>query len=416
MFVALSPTHPDPMYKQVTDQIKDAIASGDLKPNERLPSVRELSEALNVSAITVKRAYQDLETEGYILTRAGLGSFVAQLEPAVLAGTQARRGPGGIASPRPNLREVRHLGRRHRPARPASGGGLTWTRRSRPPSLTKHYEDFGLEGVSLTVRQGSVSGVFGPNAAGKSTLLRMLAGQAPVPTGSLRVLGQSYADAERDLKNRVGYVPQESVFYENKTVVWHARFAAPYFARWDGAVFYRLLEEFRINPLKQVKHLSGGQKKLLSLALAFSHGAELLILDEPTAGLDVVHRRSLLDRLRTLAAAGDTTVIVASHITDGLDEIAEDVTFLYDGRVVLQEGAGRTDDAVEVDPLQGRLARPRDRGTLRGRPAAAFREPRPDRRLPGRARSARRPALASGDARLEHASLEDILLSFIKGA
>ena len=80
MFIALSPGHPDPMYKQVTDQIKDAIASGDLAPNERLPSVRELSEALNVSAITIKRAYFDLETEGYIMTRAGLGSFVAPVE------------------------------------------------------------------------------------------------------------------------------------------------------------------------------------------------------------------------------------------------------------------------------------------------------------------------------------------------
>jgi GntR family transcriptional regulator len=67
------------MYKQVTDQIKDAIATGDLKPNDRLPSVRELSEALKVSAITIKRAYLDLETEGYILTRAGLGSFVADV-------------------------------------------------------------------------------------------------------------------------------------------------------------------------------------------------------------------------------------------------------------------------------------------------------------------------------------------------
>jgi GntR family transcriptional regulator len=80
VFVVLSPAHPDPMYKQVTDQIKDAIASGDLKANERLPSVRELSEALNVSAITIKRAYQDLETDGYILTRAGLGSYVAPVE------------------------------------------------------------------------------------------------------------------------------------------------------------------------------------------------------------------------------------------------------------------------------------------------------------------------------------------------
>jgi GntR family transcriptional regulator len=80
VFVVLSPTHPDPMYRQVTDQIKDAIAAGDLKPNERLPSVRELAEALNVSAITIKRAYQDLEAQGLILTRAGLGSFVALVE------------------------------------------------------------------------------------------------------------------------------------------------------------------------------------------------------------------------------------------------------------------------------------------------------------------------------------------------
>ncbi|MEW5984196.1 MAG: GntR family transcriptional regulator [Acidobacteriota bacterium] len=80
MFIALSPSHPDPMYKQVTDQIKDAIASGALEPNERLPSVRELAEALDVSAITIKRAYLDLETEGYILTRAGLGSFVAEVD------------------------------------------------------------------------------------------------------------------------------------------------------------------------------------------------------------------------------------------------------------------------------------------------------------------------------------------------
>ena len=80
MFVALSPAHPDPMYRQVTDQIKDAIASGELKPNDRLPSVRELSEALRVSAITIKRAYQDLETDGYVFTRAGLGSFVAPVE------------------------------------------------------------------------------------------------------------------------------------------------------------------------------------------------------------------------------------------------------------------------------------------------------------------------------------------------
>src|SRR5512136_1087575 len=80
LFIVLSPSHPDPMYKQITDQVKDAIATGDLVPNDRLPSVRELSEALKVSAITIKRAYLDLENEGYILARAGLGSFVANVD------------------------------------------------------------------------------------------------------------------------------------------------------------------------------------------------------------------------------------------------------------------------------------------------------------------------------------------------
>lgn len=80
MFIALSPSNPDPMYKQVTDQIKNAIAAGDLRPNDKLPSIRELAEALKISAITIKRAYLDLENEGYIFTRAGMGSFVIEID------------------------------------------------------------------------------------------------------------------------------------------------------------------------------------------------------------------------------------------------------------------------------------------------------------------------------------------------
>lgn len=80
MFIALSQSNPDPMYKQVTDQVKYAIASGDLKPGDKLPSIRELADGLKTSAITIKRAYLDLETEGYILTRAGLGSFVTEID------------------------------------------------------------------------------------------------------------------------------------------------------------------------------------------------------------------------------------------------------------------------------------------------------------------------------------------------
>ncbi len=79
MFIVISPQNPDPMYKQVTDQIKDTIASGTLKPETKLPSIREMAKELKISMITIKRAYTDLETGGYILTRSGLGSYVADI-------------------------------------------------------------------------------------------------------------------------------------------------------------------------------------------------------------------------------------------------------------------------------------------------------------------------------------------------
>jgi GntR family transcriptional regulator len=80
LFIVLKPDNPDPLYQQVTDQLKDAMASGDLGPGEALPSIRELAAELNVSVITIKRAYQDLENEGWIITRRGMGSFVAEIQ------------------------------------------------------------------------------------------------------------------------------------------------------------------------------------------------------------------------------------------------------------------------------------------------------------------------------------------------
>jgi len=79
MFIVISPLNPDPMYKQITDQIKDAIAAGTLKPETKLPSIREMSKELKISMITIKRAYADLENEGYILTRSGMGSYIADI-------------------------------------------------------------------------------------------------------------------------------------------------------------------------------------------------------------------------------------------------------------------------------------------------------------------------------------------------
>ena len=136
----------------------------------------------------------------------------------------------------------------------------------------------------------------------------------------------------------------------------------------------------------------GRAEEAARLAFALSHGAELLILDEPTAGLDVVHRRALLDRLRAFVADGDRTAIVASHVTDGLDEIAEDIWFLDEGRVVAHEDK---DDLLArwkwVHFKDGALPKAIEEGLVRVK-RLPFGTQRPDRRLPRPARRAGRPA------------------------
>ena len=282
-------------------------------------------------------------------------------------------------------------------------------------NLRKQYEEFSLRDVSLEVGCGTIAGLFGPNGAGKSTLIKTLGGQVPQDTGFVRVFGLSYADCEQEIKNRLGYVPQEPVFYQDRTVRWNARFAAPYFARWDGAGFYTLLDEFRVNPLKKVRHLSGGQKKLVAVAFALSHAADLLILDEPTAGLDVVYRRALLDRLRAFVADGDKAVLVASHVTDGLDEIADDIHILHEGRLTMRENRddlqtkwkwihfrNGTIGPTVVDRLSSVRVGPFGNSGLTGDFPALKAE--------------LASAIASGDVKVENASLEDVLVLVIKGA
>jgi ABC-2 type transport system ATP-binding protein len=281
-------------------------------------------------------------------------------------------------------------------------------------SLTKRYHDFTLKDVSIEIPSGRIVAFFGPIGAGKTVLMKLLAHQIPASYGTVRVFGLSYDDREKEIKNRVGYVPQELSYYPERSVGFNSRFAAPFFERWDGGAFYRMLDEFSISREKKIKHLSKGQKTLLSIALAMSHEADLLILDEPTAGLDFVLRGTILDRLQQFVADGERSVIVASHITDGLEEIAEYVNFLDDGRLVIQ---------TEKDELLDRWKRIHFReGALSPDLVRQFTDVRVQpfgnsglTRDFSTVREHLGPGIASGDVKVENARLDEILIAMLKG-
>ena len=281
-------------------------------------------------------------------------------------------------------------------------------------NLTKRFDDFSLGSLSFQVPGGSVVGIFGPNGAGKTTLLRLLFRQLLPQEGSIEILGRNFEEHEKPLKNLIGYVPQEPSFYWDKSVSWTARFVSRFYDNWDGARFHRFLEYFRVNPLKRVKHLSRGQKTLLSIAIALSHDPSLLILDEPTAGLDMIIRRDLLAHIRKFAGDQGCSVIVASHFTDGLDNICDYVYFLSRGKLVLQDSRDELldrwkwihfkEDSLDpalVEGLVGLRKSPfhhsgltQDFSAIRGRLDAG---------------------IASGDVRVENATLDDILIALLKG-
>jgi ABC-2 type transport system ATP-binding protein len=280
--------------------------------------------------------------------------------------------------------------------------------------LTKRYHEFSLREISFEIPCGCVVAFFGPIGAGKTTLLKLLAHQIPSTSGTVRVFGLKYEEREREIKNRIGYVPQEPSFYVDRSVGFNARFAASFFERWDGGAFYRMLDEFKISREKSVKHLSRGQKTLFSIALALSHEADLLILDEPTAGLDIVLRRTILDRLRQFVAGGERTIVVASHITDGLEEIAEYVNFLDEGKLVFQS---------EKDELLARWKRVHFReGALSPDLVRQFADVRMQpfgnsglTRDFSAIREQLAARIAAGDVKVENARLDEILIAMLEG-
>jgi ABC-2 type transport system ATP-binding protein len=198
----------------------------------------------------------------------------------------------------------------------------------------KSYKGFALADVSFTLPRGYMMGLIGPNGAGKTTLIKLILNLVRRHAGVIRVFGLDNLAHEAAIKARIGFVPDEPSFYGDVSLRDLAAATAPFYHRWDSALFQRLAAEFQLPMEKRFKTVSHGTKTKFALALALSHGAELIVLDEPTSGLDPVFRRELLDRLSGLLQDERVSILFSTHITSDLEKIADFVTFLRSGRVV----------------------------------------------------------------------------------
>ncbi|MHB1407233.1 MAG: ABC transporter ATP-binding protein [Desulfitobacteriaceae bacterium] len=201
-------------------------------------------------------------------------------------------------------------------------------------SLSKDFKTFSLKQISFNVPQGYIMGFIGPNGAGKSTTIKLIMNLLKKNAGDIKVFGLDHLESEKEIKDRIGFVFDENYYYEELTIAAMVKIIAPFYSRWDQAAFDKHLRAFGMSPKIKIKELSKGMKMKFSLAVALSHHADLLIMDEPTGGLDPIVRAELLEILSDLIQDEAKSVFFSTHITSDLDKIADYITFIHEGEIV----------------------------------------------------------------------------------
>ena len=207
----------------------------------------------------------------------------------------------------------------------------------RMEGVSKRYPHFLLDSISLQMREGEVLGFIGANGAGKSTTIRILMGLVRQDAGSVEVLGHAMPAEQIAAKLDIGFVSEDMRLYGAATLAWHMNFVASMYPRWDQAYADKLLGRFDLKAQQKIKGLSHGQRVKAALLLALARQPRLLILDEPTTGLDPVARREVLGELMSVLTDEGRTIFFSSHNTLEVEQISDHIAFIDRGRLIALE-------------------------------------------------------------------------------
>ena len=207
--------------------------------------------------------------------------------------------------------------------------------------LRKEYPGFCLDGLDLELPRGCIMGLIGENGAGKSTAIKSVLRLIRPDAGEIQVFGRPVSESTAD---DVGFVLDEGCFPAKMSCEKLGQIMKRFYRAWDAAGYRELLRRFGLPEGKSFGELSRGMRMKLSLAVAMSHGARLLVLDEATAGLDVVARDELLDILLDFIQDESHSVLISSHILSDLEKACDYITFIHSGRVIFSE---ETDELLE---------------------------------------------------------------------
>lgn len=203
--------------------------------------------------------------------------------------------------------------------------------------LSKDYGDFVLDKISFSLPRGVIMGLIGENGAGKSTTINCILNEIQKSSGTIRIFGKDHSTDEIEIKDRLGVVFDENHFPDIFTPEEIGKFMSGIYSAWEWQLYHQFLEKFELPKDKKIKAFSKGMKVKLAFAVALSHNAELLILDEATSGLDPIIRDDVLDMLIDFVQDESHSVLVSSHITSDLEKVADYITFIHKGKLIFTQ-------------------------------------------------------------------------------
>jgi ABC-2 type transport system ATP-binding protein len=211
---------------------------------------------------------------------------------------------------------------------------MTQTKHIEMRNVRKVFRFFTLEDLSLDLEPGQIMGFVGPNGAGKSTSIRLMTGLLTPDAGEVRVLGHDMPEGQAAAKRDIGFVSDDMRLFAHATLDWHMRFVASIYPVWDAQYANFLVKRFNLRPEQTVSSLSSGEHVKALLLLALARRPRLLILDEPTSGMDPVARHEVLNEFMDVLRDDDRSILFSSHNTVDVERISDRITFIDRGYLV----------------------------------------------------------------------------------
>ncbi len=202
-------------------------------------------------------------------------------------------------------------------------------------NLTKNYQDFYLKQINIKLPKGKIIGLIGENGSGKTTTIKAILNLMAYDNGNIKIFGKDSKKLTKEEREQIGVVLDDSFFSPILNVNDINKLMKSFYHNWNEKLYYETIKKFKIPCHKSLKEFSSGMKMKIKILCAIAHEPKLLILDEPTNGLDPIFRYEIIELFNNFVSNGENSILMTTHITSDLEHLADEVIFIDNGNVIL---------------------------------------------------------------------------------